>query len=183
MKPSPERFAQVLPLRVDRTQAEDGWGRFYSGLLSTRRRGAYELSVLERLRRVRERLEAHPEEPIDLEEMARTACFSKFHFLRLFSQAYGETPMRYHSRLRIECARALLETTGRSVTEVCLEVGYESPASFSLAFRRQTGLPPVAYRRRWVAVPRAIGPALRVPGCFVAMYSSPAVPAQDRNRR
>jgi transcriptional regulator GlxA family with amidase domain len=156
---------------MNRSQAEIGWSRFYRGLLSTRRRGAWELSVLERLRRVRERLEAHPEEPIDLEAMARAACFSKFHFLRLFRQAYGETPMRCQARLRLERARALLETTGRSVTEVCWEVGYESPASFSLAFRRHLGVPPQQYRRRWVAVPRAVGPVLRVPGCFVAMYS------------
>ncbi len=154
----------------DPAQTAASWHRFYGGLLASRR-GAFEGSVLERLGRVRALLAARPEAAIDLEAMARAACFSKFHFLRLFRQAYGETPMRYLARLRLARARTLLETTGRSVTEVCLEVGYESPPSFSLAFRRQVGMPPLAYRRRWVAVPRALGPALRVPGCFVAMYS------------
>ncbi|MDP9120087.1 MAG: helix-turn-helix transcriptional regulator, partial [Acidobacteriota bacterium] len=150
--------------------AEDGWQRFYGGLLQARRRGAYELSVLERLRRVRERLDAHPGEPIDLEAMARAACFSKFHFLRLFRQAYGETPARYLSQARLERARTLLETTDRSVTDICLAVGYESPASFTHSFRRYAGFPPRQYRRRWVAVPRPAGPALRLSGCFMAMY-------------
>jgi hypothetical protein len=63
---------------ANRSQEESGWARFYGGLLLTRRRGAYDLSVLERLRRVRAQLAAHPEEPIDLEAMARAACFSKF---------------------------------------------------------------------------------------------------------
>jgi transcriptional regulator GlxA family with amidase domain len=154
-----------------RSQAENGWHGFYSGLVSARRNGAYDLWVLERLRRVRDQLQAHPEESIELQAMARAACFSKFHFLRLFRQAYGETPRRYLSRLRLERARTLLETTDRSVTEICLDVGYESPASFSLAFARYAGAPPQRYRRRWVAVPRASGPVLRVPGCFLAMYS------------
>jgi transcriptional regulator GlxA family with amidase domain len=152
-----------------------GWDRFYGGLLSarrsTRRRGAHDLAVLARLRRVRQRLEAHPEEPIDLAGMARAACFSRFHFLRLFRQAYGETPARYLARLRLVRAQALLESTDRSVTEICLDVGYESLASFSSAFRRHAGTPPQRYRRRWLAVPRTVGPARRVPGCFMAMYA------------
>jgi len=93
------------------SQIQPGWDRFYGGLLLTRRRGAYDLSVLERLRRVRERLDAHPEEPLDLEAMARAACFSKFHFLRLFRQAYGETPGRYLAQARLERARRLLEAS------------------------------------------------------------------------
>jgi transcriptional regulator GlxA family with amidase domain len=154
-----------------RQRQAEGWDRFYGGLLKTRRRGAYDLAVLERLRRVRDHLAAHPDQPIDLEAMARSACFSKFHFLRLFRQAYGDTPGRFLSQLRLARARALLETTDRSVTEICLDVGYESLASFSSAFRRFAGVPPQRYRRRWIAVPRAAATPLRVPACFLAMYS------------
>ncbi|HZF08196.1 MAG TPA: AraC family transcriptional regulator [Thermoanaerobaculia bacterium] len=162
------------PSRVDRSQltlVEQGWSRFYGGLLAARRRGAHDLSVLERLRRVRATLETQPGEPIDLEAMARAAYFSKFHFLRLFRQAYGETPARCLARLRLERARRLLETTDRSVTDICFAVGYESLASFSHSFRQYAGTPPQRYRRRWIALPRPAGPVLRVPSCFVAMYS------------
>lgn len=147
-----------------------GWGAFYGGLVRERRRGAYDLAVLERLRRVRERMAADAGAALDLEEMARAACFSKFHFLRLFRQAYGVTPARYLSQLRLERARTLLEESDRSVTEICLDVGFESLPSFSCAFRRHTGHSPLRYRRRWLSVPRLPGPLLRVPGCFVAMY-------------
>ncbi|HEY8021799.1 MAG TPA: AraC family transcriptional regulator [Thermoanaerobaculia bacterium] len=113
------------------SQTRPGWDRFYGGLLLTRRRGAYDLSVLERLRQVCD-LDAHPEEALDLEAMARAACFSKFHFLSLFRQAYGETPGRYLAQARLARARRLLEATERSATEVCFEVGYESGNFFSL---------------------------------------------------
>jgi transcriptional regulator GlxA family with amidase domain len=155
---------------VGMLDGDDGWRRFYGGLLLVRRRGVYEASVLSRLRRVRQSVSLRPEVPVDLEEMARTAAFSKYHFLRLFRDAYGETPGRYLSRLRLERARLLLETTDQSVTDICLEVGYESPASFSSAFRKFSGVPPQRYRRQWVAVPGPIGRPLRLPGCFLAMY-------------
>jgi AraC-like DNA-binding protein len=159
-----------LPHVADRV--EHGWDRFFGGLLRTRRRGAYDLPVLERLRRARLHLEAHAGEPLDLEAMARVACFSKFHFLRLFRQAYGETPARYLAHVRLERARILLETSQMSVTEICLDVGYESLTSFSSAFRRFAGASPQRYRRRWVTVLRsAEGPPVRLPACFLEMYS------------
>lgn len=146
------------------------WLRFYTGLHFVRRSGIYEASVRRRLIDVREALVRHPEEALDLEAMARAACFSKFHFLRLFREAYGETPGRYLARVRLERARELLETTDRRVTDICLDVGYESLSSFTIAFRNRFGVPPQRYRRRWIAVPRLVTPAARVPRCFAAMY-------------
>jgi AraC-like DNA-binding protein len=166
---SPRRW--YIGCVAERSQIEAGWGCFYGGLLRRRRLGAYDQPVLARLRRVREQLQAASGEAAGLDEMARAACFSKYHFLRLFRQAYGETPARYLARLRLARARTLLETTDRSVTDICLEVGFESLPSFSGAFRRYAGAPPQHYRRRWIAVPRIPGAMLRVPGCFVAMYS------------
>jgi len=154
----------------DTTAIADDWLRFYNGLLLIRRRGVHEASVRRRLLSVGEALQRHPERDVDLDAMARAACFSKYHFLRLFRQAYGETPGRYRSRIRLERARELLETTDRGVTDICLDVGYESLASFTIAFRAQFGAPPQRYRRRWLAVPRVIVPAARVPRCFAAMY-------------
>jgi transcriptional regulator GlxA family with amidase domain len=147
-----------------------GWLRFYGGLHWIRREGIYEASVRRRLLDVRETLVRHPEAALDLETMAQAACFSKFHFLRLFREAYGETPGRYLARVRLERARTLLETTDRRVTDICLDVGYESLSSFTIAFRNRFGTPPDRYRRRWISVPRVLTPAARVPHCFAAMY-------------
>lgn len=147
----------------------DGWARYFGGLFLTRRRGAFDAPVLGRLRRARDFMAANPGAPIDLDQLAGTAHFSKFHFLRLFRQAYGETPARYLAQLRLERARELLSTTDRTVTEICFDVGYESLASFSHAFSRHAGAAPQQYRR-WLVKPRP-RPRLLVPGCFVAMYA------------
>jgi transcriptional regulator GlxA family with amidase domain len=151
-----------------------GWASYYAGLLRERREGALQLAVLTRLRRARQHMSAGPalEKPLDLAAMASAAHFSKFHFLRLFRQAYGETPARYRSQARLERARVLLETTDRSITDICLDVGFASLPSFSGAFRKHTGRSPQHYRRSQIAVPRAIKAARLVPGCFVAMYAA-----------
>lgn len=160
------------------------WAAWYGGFLRQRRTGAHHLAVLERLRRVRQRMAADPalDPPLDLAAMAGAAHFSKFHFLRLFRQAYGETPARYLAQLRLERARQLLGSTDRSITDICMDVGFASLPSFSAAFRRHTGHSPRHYRRRQVAVPRLPRFAPRVPGCFVAMYGG-APPAEVSNRR
>jgi transcriptional regulator GlxA family with amidase domain len=155
---------------VDRSLGA-AWQSYYGGLFIVRRCGAHDLPVLERLRRARLHLEAHAGEPLDLDRMAAAACYSKFHFLRLFRQAYADSPGRYLARTRLERARLLLETTGRSVTEICLDVGYESVPSFSAAFRKRYGMSPQPYRRRSVVVPEFKARTHRVPGCFLAMYA------------
>ncbi len=89
---------------------------------------------------------------------------SKYHFIRSFAAAYGETPMRYLSRRRIERAQDLLRAANLTVTEVCMLVGFSSLGSFSSRFREVTGESPSAYRARWA---RLGGP--RIPGCFLFM--------------
>lgn len=150
--------------------AAPGWEQFYGGLLLIRRHGIYEPSLRRRLIATRNMLHEQLADEIDLETMASSAFLSRFHFLRLFREAYGETPGRYLARLRLERARELLETTDRRVTDICLDIGYESLSSFTSAFRAQFGLPPQRYRRRWIALPRSMAPAARVPRCFATMY-------------
>lgn len=90
---------------------------------------------------------------------------SKFHFLRLFTAAYGVTPGVYVANRRIERAQDLLRTTNLTVTEVCMAVGYSSLGSFATRFREITGETPGAFQRRWAA-----DGAPRIPGCFVFMW-------------
>jgi AraC-like DNA-binding protein len=66
-----------------------------------------------------------------LEDGARQACLSPFHFNRLFTRAFGETPHEFVTRLRIDTAKRMLLTANQSVTEICFEVGYKSLGSFS----------------------------------------------------
>lgn len=87
--------------------------------------------------------------PLALAELAAVAGLSPNHLLRAFRQVIGRTPHQYLTELRLARARRLLRETDQPVTEICLAVGFASPGSFSWLFRRATGLPPLAYRRRF----------------------------------
>jgi AraC-like DNA-binding protein len=89
---------------------------------------------------------------------------SKDHFARCFQVAYGETPIRYLTRRRIERAQDLLRTANLTVTEICMLVGFASLGSFSSRFRTLVGESPSHYRDRWAAYG---GP--HVPGCYLFM--------------
>src|SRR5262249_59817472 len=97
-------------------------------------------------------VDAHLDEPLTLDDIARQAFLSKFHFLRVFKTAFEDTPLRYLRRRRLEAAERLLARTDLSVTAVCYRVGFESLGSFSSLFRRHAGLSPNAFRRRYVIV-------------------------------
>lgn len=128
-----------------------------------------------RIARARELIDRAYAEPLDLDRIAREACLSPYHFHRLFRREIGETPHQYLTRRRIERARELLITTELSVTEVCLEVGFQSLGSFSSKFSRHAGHAPSRYRRR---VLQSLGvPAPRprlapIPACFLRMFAS-----------
>ena len=81
-------------------------------------------------------------EPLTVEEIARAACLSPFHFHRLFVAFTGETPHRYLRRLRLERARAMLRARSMPVADVAHASGFESPTSFSSAFARAFGVSP-----------------------------------------
>lgn len=117
------------------------------------------------LRRARDHVDRHFAEPLTLEELASVATLSKYHFLRLFRIAYGQTPAGYLSERRVERAQDLLRTTNLTVTEVCHAVGYSSVGSFSSRFAEITGETPSAFQARWArdGVPR-------IPGCYVLMW-------------
>ena len=117
------------------------------------------------LRRVHDHIDLHFADPLTLGGLAQLVGMSKFHLVRAFRTAYGETPMRYLSRRRIERAQDLLRTANLTVTEICMLVGYSSLGSFSTRFTELVGESPVAYRNRWAAAG-----APHVPGCYLFMW-------------
>lgn len=92
---------------------------------------------------MRERLDG----PFTLEEMARIAFLSPFYFNRVFRQLTGIPPCRFHTALRMAAAKRLLLTTDLSVTEVCLDVGYQSLGTFTTHFHNLVGVSPRELRR------------------------------------
>lgn len=148
----------------------DGWTWFFDGLHSAalRRRRPFDPDTLARLQRARAVLDGRYGDAVQLDHLARAACYSRFHFLRLFTQVYAETPHQYLVRRRMTEARRLLSTTDLPVSEVCHEVGFASLGSFSRRFREELGEPPIAYRRR---VFPAVPVRSPIPNCFLHMWT------------
>ena len=102
--------------------------------------------LFQRVARGREFLHARADEGVTLAEVARASCLSPFHFHRSFREAFGVSPSRYVTGLRMERAKRLI-MSGMPVTEASQSVGFESLGSFSASFRRRFGTPPSTYFR------------------------------------
>jgi AraC-like DNA-binding protein len=99
-----------------------------------------------RLLRARDAMDRSFAEPLDVATVAAVAHVSEAHFSRTFRAVFGETPHRYLQRRRVERSMFLLRETDRSVTDVCLDVGFTSLGTFSRTFREIVGEPPSEYR-------------------------------------
>ena len=104
---------------------------------------------------------------IDLSKIADEACFSKFHFVRLFRSIYGRTPHQYLTYVRIEKAKTYLEE-GQTVAFACFKVGFDSISSFTGLFKRRIGLTPRQFqlKRQSFHESVAIEPLNHIPACF-----------------
>jgi transcriptional regulator GlxA family with amidase domain len=129
-----------------------------------------------RLLRARDAMDRAYDQPLDVAALAKVAVVSEAHFIRSFRAAFGETPHRYLQRRRVERSLFLLRETERSVTDICLDVGFTSLGTFSRTFREIMGESPSEYRRhaRSVAV---------APNCFVARWTRPSSFGEARARR
>jgi AraC-like DNA-binding protein len=122
----------------------------------------------EALQRARELIDKQYAQALDLDELARTANFSRYHFLRAFRRAFHATPHEYLTRKRVERAGELLAESGLTVTEICYEVGFESLGSFSTLFHKMVGWSPSIYRAR--AWEMRKNPLKFIPNCYVIMH-------------
>lgn len=127
----------------------------------------HRLEDLERLRRVRDRIDRDYAQPLDVEALARAVHVSAGHLSRQFRLVYGESPYSYLMTRRIERAKALLDRGDLTVTEVCFAVGCSSLGTFSTRFRELVGLSPSAYREQ------ASGRTEGIPSCLVKQVGRP----------
>ena len=116
----------------------------------------------QRILRVLTHIQEHLDEALDLEELAQVACFSSFHFHRIFAAMTGETIADHVRRLRLERAAMELRSGAKQVIQVALDAGYEAHAAFTRRSRR-----PTEYRRRSFAARRDPSPfSPRRPACI-----------------
>ena len=99
-----------------------------------------------RLLRARDAMDRAYAEPLNVPAVAAVAHVSEAHFIRMFRAVFGETPHHYLQRRRVERAMFLLRETDRSVTDICLDVGFSSLGTFSRTFRDIVGETPSEYR-------------------------------------
>lgn len=99
-----------------------------------------------RLARVVDFIEDNLGRELGLDELARVACLSPYHFVRSFRSAVGQTPHRYLMERRVARARALLKSGGVPLSQVADACGFASQAHFTSAFKRAVGTTPGAYR-------------------------------------
>lgn len=101
----------------------------------------------ERILRVLTHIQEHMDAALDLEKLARVACFSSFHFHRVFAAMTGETIADHVRRLRLERAAMELRSDVKPVIQVALTAGYEAHEAFTRAFKTAYGVSPVEFRR------------------------------------
>jgi AraC-like DNA-binding protein len=121
------------------------------------------------LLRARDLIDVRYAEPLDIDALARAACASRWHFVRSFRRAFGETPHQYLLTRRMERAAALLRTTDHTVARICAEVGLVSVPSFTASFKRTYGRTPTAYR---AAHPPAAA-RVPIPSCALMAWTRP----------
>ena len=119
-----------------------------------------------RLLRARDAMDGSYASPLDIAALARIAHVSEAHFIRTFRATFGETPHRYLQRRRVERSMFLLRETDRSVTDICMEVGFSSLGTFSRTFSEIVGESPRDYRER-----ASLG---SVPTCFTMKWTRPS---------
>jgi AraC family transcriptional regulator len=94
-----------------------------------------------------EHIEDNLDSYLSIQDIAAIACMSKFHFQRMFSMLTGYTVSEYIRNRRITVAAQELAHSKTKVIDVAFKYGYETPESFTKAFRRIHGISPSAARK------------------------------------
>ena len=101
---------------------------------------------IQRINKVVAYINNHLDETLDLKKLANEAALSDFHFHRIFKALKGEAIGGYITRLRLEAIARLLRYTTLTIEEIAFNIGYETTASLSKAFKKQYGISPTEYR-------------------------------------
>ena len=131
-----------------------------------------------RIQRVMQYIDEHLDEHIALKELSKVACFSEYHFHRVFVACLGLTIQEYINFKRLAKAASLLLNTASPVTDIALLVGYETHAAFSKSFRQCYDLTPTEYRKM-----RGKGVNIHIPGIINPVSSRKNQNREKRSER
>ncbi|MBK5072515.1 AraC family transcriptional regulator [Budviciaceae bacterium CWB-B4] len=111
------------------------------------RKSKTEQNYRRRVQQVHRLIAASLDEPVDIATLAKASAFSLYHFHRIYTALMGETVADTHRRLRLDRAAAQIARGSLPITHIAMEAGYETPQSFSRAFKHQFSLSPAQYRK------------------------------------
>ena len=94
-------------------------------------------------------MEKHYADELKIDELAKKVNMSTRNFIRRFKKATDETPIQYLQKIRIEVAKKTLEAGQSTIFEVMYNIGYSDMKSFSVLFKRLTGLTPAVYAKKF----------------------------------
>ena len=100
------------------------------------------------LKKVLYYIETHLDDVLDVETLSKVSGYSQYHFCRIFKASVGESLISYTSRLRLEKASLKVIDCDKSIIEIALEAGYETPNGFNKAFKKIFGQTPTEYKSR-----------------------------------
>jgi len=101
---------------------------------------------LKRINMVIDYISSHLDEKLDLDKLSLISAISPYHFHRIMSTYLGEPIGSYIIRCRIEASSTLLKYSSHQVDEIAYKIGYDSPASFTKAFKKYFGVSPTEFR-------------------------------------
>lgn len=141
-----------------------------------------DIELLRRLLRAKDQMDRAPHQVWSVARLASVSGTSEAHFARSFRQAFGTPPHRYLLTRRVGRAAALLRDTDLSVTEVAMQVGWESVGTFGRTFRDILGESPTGMRRR---LKGEVGFLELVPYCFISAAERPhlKIAVSEKRRR
>ncbi|WP_104399562.1 AraC family transcriptional regulator [Vibrio penaeicida] len=109
-----------------------------------------ELLYQSRIDRVIDYIQANLDEDLSVEQLAKLACFSEFHFNRIFKQRVGQNAYQFVRRLRVEKAARLLIFESRTITDIALSCGFSNSASFAKCFKQVFGKSATQWRDDYI---------------------------------
>lgn len=104
------------------------------------------LDYVERINRAIDYILNNLDQQLQLDDIARIACYSRYHFHRIFQTIVGETLAEFVKRVRLERSLKILSfAPHRSIAQISLECGFSSPSDFSRSFKQRYGVPPSSF--------------------------------------
>ncbi len=103
----------------------------------------------ERIEKTLSYIHSHIYENISLDKLADSTCLSKDHFIRLFKQETGTTPLQYINQKKIEKAQLILVTDNMPVKNIAFTLGFDDYSYFNRLFKKLTGTTPQEYRHSY----------------------------------